>query len=235
MESKNWKYKKKYGDIGIKIVMILFFIGILAVIIGYPEGLTSSLGGLVAIIFSIFMISIIAIDLIFVKYSEQNMVLSKCEQGPNSVCNCVFFDPVSNKSVRFLMTKPIIFDLVENQVYTVVVARSANKPMIMDVIGVENSEPVINEFKAQSIVQKLSLMEYQEQETKQAEIATNVATTATKVAVVINIIKAIFGILIGGFIIYSGFKSADTTSMISCFIFGGVFVLVCLASIIRKK
>lgn len=235
MKNKNREYRKKYGDIGVKIGMVCFLSCIIAAILLYPEGITSKLGAIVALIFSGAMILLMIVDLIIVKYTEQGMSLSMCKKTSHGMYQCIFFDPVSNKSITFLMQKPITFDLVENQIYKVVVARGGVRPMIMDVLGVENDANVINELKTQTIDQQLSLMEYNEQVFKQQEAVNDVTTTANQIKSVANKIKAIIGLLIGGFFIYGGFHSVDTSSMVLSFGFGGLIILLMLSNLLSQK
>ena len=80
MIDKHKKYKKEYGQTGVKIVAILFCLGFAGIILGFPENITSKFGAIVALLFIGFMLTILILDLIRTKYDDAIMILSECKK-----------------------------------------------------------------------------------------------------------------------------------------------------------
>ena len=62
MVDKHKKYKKEYGQTGVKIVTILFCLGFAVVILASPENITSKFGAIVALLFISFMLTILILE-----------------------------------------------------------------------------------------------------------------------------------------------------------------------------
>lgn len=233
--NKQKEYKKKYGDVGVKTFMIIFFSMVIFLIVAFPENITSNIGALVGVLFAIFMIIILGIDLFFTKYEDTYMKLTKCNLFSPNAYRCLFYSPKTGKSTEFICTRELGFELEVNKTYKVV-ALSGAKNMVFDILEPINDEDIPYEFKSSEYEQKISMMEHNEEKEIAKERNKKIINSVNSLASISHKIQVMIVALIGAGCIFIGlFKSADTMTTIVFTIFGTVLLILSISNLRKSK